>query len=117
MSSSTARLLALLLQVEAEVAEPLADEAALDDFEGRQFLGDEEHLFALEHGGGDDVGDALALASTGRAVKDDVGSLPDPFDGERLRRVGIDDMIQAVDRNDVIEVRILGIAGGGGGKP
>lgn len=96
------------VQFEAEVTEALALEPALDDFEGGEFFGDEEDLFAVEDGGGDDVGDALAFAGAGGPVEDEVAALADHFDGEGLGGVGIDDVVEAVDGDQFIEVGGVG---------
>src|SRR3546814_9409069 len=46
-------------------------ESAMDDFERRHLLGDEQHFLAARDGGGDDVGDRLRLARPGRPLDDE----------------------------------------------
>src|SRR3546814_9006758 len=67
------RALVRLVRVELERQRPESDllESAMDDFERRHLLGDEQHFLAARDGGGDDVGDRLRLARPGRPLDDE----------------------------------------------
>ncbi len=100
------------MEFEAEGPESFALEAAFDDFEGGEFLGHKEHAFAVEDGGGDEVGDGLAFAGSRGSLDHGTAALADGFDGEGLGAIGVHDMVEAGDGDEGIEVSIFGEWGG-----
>src|SRR3546814_5306225 len=88
------RALVRLVRVELERQRPESDllESAMDDFERRHLLGDEQHFLAARDGGGDDVGDRLRLARPGRPLDDERSPAGGLGDDDGLRTVGVDDM-------------------------
>ena len=59
------------VQLQAEVAEPDVLQSAVHDGKSRHFLRDEKHPASAHDVVGDDVGDGLRLARTGRSVQDE----------------------------------------------
>jgi hypothetical protein len=61
----------LVVQVEGEHAHADGVQPASDDVQRRPLLGDEQHPFAVGDGPGEQVGDGLGLARSGRALQDE----------------------------------------------
>src|SRR5262249_21487712 len=62
------------MQLQAEITQPALVEPALDHLQRRRLFADEEDRFVCCQELGDDVGNRLALARAGGAVKHQVGS-------------------------------------------
>ncbi|MCY1236163.1 hypothetical protein D9M72_488070 [compost metagenome] len=75
------------MQLQAELAEPDLAQTPVDDVEGRDLLGDEEHTLALGQALRDEVRDGLAFAGAGRADENEVLAPRGGHDGRQLRRI------------------------------
>lgn len=63
---------AAAVQLQNERIQAGLPQLAFHDFQSRHLFGDEEHLFALGQAGGDQIGDGLGLAGSGRAFDHEV---------------------------------------------
>ena len=71
------------VKFETEIAQTESLHSGLHHVEGSEFLGHEEHRFALVKCGGNEIGDRLGLSGSGRTLDDEVF----PLDGVDQGRV------------------------------
>lgn len=95
------------VEFQAEGTQPGGFQAAFDHLQGRELLGHEEHGLAVERGGDDQVGDALAFAGAGRSLDDDVAAPAHHFNGLGLRAVRVHDVVEPRRRDEFIQVHVL----------
>ena len=93
------------VQFQAEVAQPDAVEAPLDDLQGRELLADEQHGPPRAEALGEDVGDGLALARARRAFDDETPPLSRREDCHLLAGVGVHDLAEVVRGEQFVELR------------
>ena len=82
------------VQLQAGRAQAQGIKAALHYFEGRHFLGHEQHRFARPDGLGQQVSNGLRLARARRPLNQQVAPLVHRQQRQQLRRVGIEHLVQ-----------------------
>ena len=80
------------MQLQADVAETVLDQAIVHDRERRHLLGHEQDLLPVMHGGRHDVGDGLRLPGARRPLNHEIVSASNFLDCLGLRRIRIDDL-------------------------
>ena len=95
------------VEFEAGVAQPEVVEPSLDDLQRRHLLGHEQHALAAPERLGDDVGDGLRLARAGWPLDDERQPARHVEQRERLRRVGVDDLVAGIGGQQRVERRVV----------
>jgi len=103
------------VQFQAERGQPDGPQAPEDDLQGRALLRDEEDRAPVGQRVGDQVGDRLGLAGSGRALQDEAVPLLGREHGGQLGRVGIQGAEDLARRSLVHLARGHELDGGQGG--
>ena len=70
----------------------------IDDIQGRQLFGNEQHLFSVAETFGNDIGNGLAFAGAGRALQDETLSGFGHLNGFDLAGIRIHNAVQVDER-------------------
>ncbi len=96
------------VEFEGNRAKPDGIQTAVDDLEGGEFVGDEENPFPVDDSGCDEVGDGLGFSGPRGTLNDEVVARTDLLDGECLGGIGIDHMVELFDRDEFVEIGVVG---------